>query len=107
MPADLIAKAREVFRPTRARTYRRAFAAGVNVDFGTDAGVYPHGENAQEFAVMVKLGLTPLQAIQAATSTDAEPLGWATRWARSSRGNRPTSLPWTATRWPTSQLSNE
>ena len=45
--------------------------------FGTDAAVYPHGLNAHEFAVMVKLGLGPLQAIQAATVNDADLLGWS------------------------------
>jgi imidazolonepropionase-like amidohydrolase len=49
----------------------------VKVGFGTDAAVYPHGLNAHEFAVMVKLGLTPLQAIQAATVNDADLLGWS------------------------------
>ena len=49
----------------------------MKVGFGTDAAVYPHGLNAHEFAVMVKLGLTPLQAIQAATINDADLLGWS------------------------------
>jgi imidazolonepropionase-like amidohydrolase len=56
-----------------------AFAGGVKVAFGTDSAVYPHGLNAREFAVMVKLGLTPLQAIQAATVNAAELLGWSDR----------------------------
>jgi imidazolonepropionase-like amidohydrolase len=75
-PADLIAKAREVM-PAARKNVARAFAAGVKVGFGTDAAVYPHGLNAHEFAVMVKLGLTPLQAIQAATVNDADLLGWS------------------------------
>src|SRR5436190_406403 len=54
-----------------------AFAKGVKVAFGTDAAVYPHGLNARKFAVMVKLGLTPLQAIQAATVNAADLLGWS------------------------------
>jgi len=74
-PPDLIAKAREVM-PAARKNMARAFAAGVKVGFGTDAAVYPHGLNAHEFAVMVKLGLTPLQAIQAATINDADLLGW-------------------------------
>jgi imidazolonepropionase-like amidohydrolase len=49
--------------------------AGVKVAFGTDAGVYPHGENARQFAYMVKYGLTPWQAIRSATSDAAELLG--------------------------------
>ena len=75
-PPDLIAKAREVL-PAARKNVARAFAAGVKVGFGTDAAVYPHGLNAHEFAVMVKLGLTPLQAIQAATINDADLLGWS------------------------------
>ena len=49
----------------------------MKVAFGTDAAVYPHGLNAHEFAVMVKLGMTPLQAIQAATINGADLLGWS------------------------------
>lgn len=47
--------------------------------FGTDAAVYPHGLNAHEFAAMTRLGLTPLQAIQAATINAADLLGWTNR----------------------------
>ena len=75
-PPDLIAKAKDVM-PAARKNVARAFAAGVKVGFGTDAAVYPHGLNAHEFAVMVKLGLTPLQAIQAATINDADLLGWS------------------------------
>jgi imidazolonepropionase-like amidohydrolase len=75
-PPELIGKAREVMLAAR-KNVARAFAAGVKVGFGTDAAVYPHGLNAHEFAVMVKLGLTPLQAIQAATINDADLLGWS------------------------------
>jgi imidazolonepropionase-like amidohydrolase len=56
---------------------KRAFAAGVKVAFGTDAAVYPHGLNAHEFAVYVRLGMTPLQAIRTATVNAADLLGWA------------------------------
>jgi imidazolonepropionase-like amidohydrolase len=73
---ELIAKAKEVM-PAARKNVARAFAAGVKVGFGTDAAVYPHGLNAHEFAVMVKLGLTPLQAIQSATINDADLLGWS------------------------------
>jgi imidazolonepropionase-like amidohydrolase len=74
-PPDLIAKAKEVM-PAARKNVAHAFAEGVKVAFGTDAAVYPHGLNAREFAVMVKLGLTPLQAIQAATINAADLLGW-------------------------------
>ena len=49
----------------------------MKVAFGTDSAVYPHGLNAHEFAVMVKLGLSPLQSIQAATINAADLLGWS------------------------------
>jgi imidazolonepropionase-like amidohydrolase len=63
--------------PAARQNIAHAFASGVKVAFGTDAAVYPHGLNAHEFAVMVKLGMTPLAAIQAATINDADLLGWA------------------------------
>ena len=49
------------------QTFQRAVRAGVKMLFGTDAGVYPHGDNGKQFAKMVQWGMTPLQAIQAAT----------------------------------------
>jgi imidazolonepropionase-like amidohydrolase len=54
-----------------------AYASGVKPALGTDAAVYPHGLNAHEFAAMVQVGLTPLQAIQSATVNDADLLGWS------------------------------
>jgi len=59
--------------------FRKAVQAGVKVAYGTDAGVYPHGWNAKQFFYMVKFGLTPMQAIQAATVNAADLLGWADR----------------------------
>lgn len=56
-----------------------AMRAGVKVAFGTDAAVYPHGQNGHEFAAMTRRGLTPLQAIQAATVNAADLLGWTDR----------------------------
>ena len=61
------------------RNVGKAFAAGVKVAFGTDAAVYPHGLNAAEFNVYVKLGMTPLAAIQTATLNAADLLGWTDR----------------------------
>jgi imidazolonepropionase-like amidohydrolase len=58
---------------------KKAFAAGVKVAFGTDAAVYPHGLNAHEFAVYVRLGMTPLQAIQTATVNASDLLGWSNK----------------------------
>jgi imidazolonepropionase-like amidohydrolase len=65
--------------PAARENVGHAFHEGVKVAFGTDAAVYPHGLNAHEFAVMVKLGLTPLQAIQSATLNAADLLGWQDR----------------------------
>lgn len=78
VPPSMLAKGKEVM-PAARKNIAHAFASGVKVGFGTDAAVYPHGLNAHEFAVMVKLGLTPLQAIQAATVNDADLLGWSDR----------------------------
>jgi imidazolonepropionase-like amidohydrolase len=57
------------------QTFQAAVKAGVKMIFGTDAGVYPNGYNARQFATMVKWGMTPMQAIQAATANAAEALG--------------------------------
>ncbi|HET7501939.1 MAG TPA: amidohydrolase family protein [Kofleriaceae bacterium] len=57
------------------QNFQKAIKAGVPMIFSTDAGVYPHGQNARQFAVMVKWGATPLQAIQSATITAARALG--------------------------------
>ncbi|MDA2913885.1 amidohydrolase family protein [Acidobacteriia bacterium AH_259_A11_L15] len=59
--------------------FRRAHQGGARMAFGSDAGVYPHGDNARQFAYMVEYGMTPLEAIQAATINAAELLGWADR----------------------------
>jgi imidazolonepropionase-like amidohydrolase len=56
------------------QTFQRAVRAGVKMLFGTDAGVYPHGDNGKQFAKMVQWGMTPVQAIQAATSSASEAL---------------------------------
>jgi imidazolonepropionase-like amidohydrolase len=78
VPPFMLAKAKEVV-PAARTNIAHAFASGVKVAFGTDAAVYPHGLNAREFAVMVKLGLSPLQSIQAATINAADLLGWSTK----------------------------
>jgi len=74
-PEKIIEKERMVGR-TQRENFRKAAKAGVKLAFGTDAGVYPHGWNAKQFAHMVKWGLTPTQAIQAATISAADLLGW-------------------------------
>lgn len=57
------------------QNFRKSLKAGVRQIYSTDAGVYPHGDNARQFAVMVRYGATPLQAIQAATVNAAQALG--------------------------------
>jgi imidazolonepropionase-like amidohydrolase len=59
--------------------FRKALAGGDRMAFGTDAGVYPHGDNAKQFYYMVKYGMTPMQAIQSATINAADLLGWKDR----------------------------
>lgn len=72
--AESLQKERQVGRKQR-ETFRDAHAAGVRMVFGSDAGVYPHGDNARQFGKMVEWGMTPLQAIRAATLDAAEALG--------------------------------
>jgi imidazolonepropionase-like amidohydrolase len=74
LPGPLLEKAKVVL-PLAKKNLAKAIAEGVQVAFGTDAGVYPHGLNAHEFAAYVKLGMTPLQAIRSATVDAAQLLG--------------------------------
>jgi len=57
------------------QTMKRAIGKGVRIGMGTDAGVYPHGRNTEEFHMLVNLGMSPLDALRAGTSVDAELLG--------------------------------
>jgi imidazolonepropionase-like amidohydrolase len=74
LPPATIVKAEEA-AAAMAANHRRAYAAGVKVAFGTDTGVSKHGDNATEFALLVKNGMTPSQAISAATVAAADLLG--------------------------------
>jgi imidazolonepropionase-like amidohydrolase len=65
----------EEMMPLTHDSFRYALEAGVKIAFGTDAAVYPHGDNAKEFAVMVRKGMQPLEAIRAATLNAADLLG--------------------------------
>ena len=65
--------------PAAKKNMAKAFRAGVRVALGTDAGVYPHGQNGGEFWSMVELGLTPTQALQSGTVNAAELMGWTDR----------------------------
>ena len=68
------------------QAFTRAHAAGAAIVFGTDAGVYPHGMNARQFPIMVQRGMTPMQAIQSATSVAAHYMGWDDRVGRLAPG---------------------
>jgi imidazolonepropionase-like amidohydrolase len=71
---DNLRKDREVGDLQR-ENFRKAHKAGARMVYGTDAGIFPHGENAKQFAVMVRYGMSPMQAIQSATKNAAEALG--------------------------------
>lgn len=58
------------------QNFRKAHAAGVPIVYGTDAGIYPHGLNPNQFRYMVEWGMTPMEAIKAATSVSAIRMGW-------------------------------
>src|SRR5262249_39272150 len=72
--------------PAAKQNMTRAFHSSVRVALGTDAGVYPHGENGGEFWSMVTLGLTPVQALQAGTINAAELMGCADRGGSIEKG---------------------
>lgn len=70
-PAVVVPKAAAI-GPKIQGTFREAYKSGVKIAFGTDAGVFPHGENAQEFMFMVEAGMPAMEAIQSATTAAAE-----------------------------------
>ena len=78
VPPAIAAKAHLAINSMRT-TFQRALAKGVKIGLGTDAAVYPHGRNAEEFHQMVDLGMKPAAALKAATSADANLLGLADR----------------------------
>ncbi|MEQ8177201.1 MAG: amidohydrolase family protein, partial [Amphiplicatus sp.] len=75
-PEETLRKNRETTE-TQRDVFRRAVKMGVKIAYGTDSGVYPHGDNAKQFPYMVKYGMTPMQAIQAATTSPAALLDWS------------------------------
>ncbi|MCA1630935.1 MAG: amidohydrolase family protein [Acidobacteria bacterium] len=77
-PPLVLEKARAALA-ARDEMFRRALAKGVKIGLGTDAAVYPHGRNPEEFRMMVSLGMKPIDALRAGTSVDAELLGVADR----------------------------
>ena len=76
MLPESIEKEKKVGRLQR-ENFKRAFQAGAKIAYGTDAGVYPHGDNARQFGKMVEWGMQPLDAIRAATLNAADLIGWS------------------------------
>ncbi len=76
MLPESIEKEKKIGRLQR-ENFRHAFQSGAKMAFGTDSGVYPHGDNAKQFGKMIEWGMKPLDAIQAATVNAADLLGWA------------------------------
>ncbi|MGB9467695.1 MAG: amidohydrolase family protein, partial [Candidatus Acidiferrum sp.] len=78
MLPESIEKEKKIGRLQR-ENFRHAWESGTKMAFATDAGVYPHGDNARQFAKMVEWGMKPIDAIQAATTNAADLLGWASK----------------------------
>ena len=85
-PENILAKERMVGRIQR-ENFTKAYKAGCKIAYGTDAGVYPHGWNGKQFYHMVKWGMTPMQAIQSATTSAADLLGWNGKVGRIAPGH--------------------
>ncbi|MFT5038735.1 MAG: imidazolonepropionase-like amidohydrolase [Flavobacteriaceae bacterium] len=85
VPEENINKERQVGERQR-ESFTMAVKAGARMVFGSDAAIYPHGDNAKQFSRMVKFGMTPLQAIQAATINSAELLNWQNDMGSISKG---------------------
>jgi imidazolonepropionase-like amidohydrolase len=75
----VVPKALEI-GPQIQETFRKAYKRGVKIAFGTDAGVYPHGDNAKEFGFMVEAGMPPMEAIKSATIVPAGILGMSDKF---------------------------
>jgi imidazolonepropionase-like amidohydrolase len=76
IPEQNLEKAREV-RGHMREAFKTAMKVGVKIAFGTDVGVFPHGTQAHEFKIYTDLGMTPMQAIQTATTSAAELMSWS------------------------------
>jgi imidazolonepropionase-like amidohydrolase len=77
-PEEFLRKNLETTEAQR-QGFTRAHRAGIPIVYGTDAAVYPHGDNAKQFRIMVERGMTPMEAIKAATSVAARFMGWQDR----------------------------
>src|SRR5881398_2274146 len=84
-PPALQAKAKAA-AAARSDMFRNAVKLGVRISFGTDAAVFPHGQNAKEFKLMVDLGMTPTDALKSATASDAELFGIAQKTGALEKG---------------------
>lgn len=84
-PPALQAKAKAA-TAARSEMFRDALRIGVKISFGTDAAVFPHGQNAKEFALMTGLGMKPIDALLSATSVDADLLGVANKLGTLEKG---------------------
>ena len=62
--------------PMMEKSFKKALAAGVVLPFGSGAGPFPHGTQGDQFAYLVKWGMTPVQALRAATTVAADLIGW-------------------------------
>ena len=78
IPAHQVERERAI-QGTEERAFKQALAHGLPIAFATDAGVFPHGQNAREFKLRVGLGQTPMAAIEGATRIAAEAMGWSDR----------------------------
>jgi imidazolonepropionase-like amidohydrolase len=77
-PSEYIEKER-VAGESEVKVFRRAVELGVRIAYGTDAAIFPHGENARQFALYVEHGMSPLEAIRSATLNAAQLMGWSDR----------------------------
>jgi len=78
-------KAKAAFN-ARSEMFRNAVKMGIKISFGTDAAVFPHGQNAKEFKLMVDLGMAPIDALRSATSVDADLFGLAQKTGTLEKG---------------------
>src|SRR5690349_16321 len=86
MLPESIEKEKKIGRLQR-ENFRHAFQAGAKMAFGTDSGVYPHGDNARQFGKMVEWGMQPLDAIRAATLNAADLIGWSEKVGSLEKGH--------------------
>ena len=86
MLPESIEKEKKIGRLQR-ENFRKAFQAGAKIAFGTDSGVYPHGQNARQFGKMVEWGMKPADAIRASTVNAADLLGWSDKVGSLEKGH--------------------